>query len=127
MSSLLQVLVATPAHSRLSGPLAYKSESFLPAGTLVRVPLGSRDTLGLVWPGEASAPEAAQIHLGFPTARVAMQQKRTRPGRQLLQHMVLFSGQCRRQSGVRAGRTRVNRVGAFCQFAQQLLAAQIAQ
>ena len=61
MSSLLQVLVATPAHSRLSGPLAYKSEAFLPAGTLVRVPLGSRDTLGLVWPGEPSAPPLAQI------------------------------------------------------------------
>ena len=61
MPALLQVLVATPAHSRLSGPLVYESEHFLPAGTLVRVPLGSRDTLGLVWPGEPAAPPLAQI------------------------------------------------------------------
>ncbi|MFN6059572.1 MAG: hypothetical protein ACK422_04585, partial [Burkholderiales bacterium] len=61
MARLLQVLVATPAHSRLSGPLVYESELVLPPGSLVRVPLGSRDMLGLVWPGEASAPEAAQI------------------------------------------------------------------
>ncbi len=61
MARLLQVLVATPVHSRLSGPLVYESELVLPPGSLVRVPLGSRDMLGLVWPGEASAPEAAQI------------------------------------------------------------------
>ena len=61
MPAFLQVLVATPAHSRLSGPLVYESEYFLPAGTLVRVPLGSRDTLGLVWPGEPAAPPLAQI------------------------------------------------------------------
>jgi primosomal protein N' (replication factor Y) (superfamily II helicase) len=61
MPALLQVLVATPAHSRLSGPLVYESEHFLPAGTLVRVSLGSRDTLGLVWPGEPAAPPLAQI------------------------------------------------------------------
>ena len=61
MPALLQVLVATPAHSRLSGPLVYESEQHLPPGTLVRVPLGSRDTLGLVWPGEPAAPPLAQI------------------------------------------------------------------
>ena len=61
MPALLQVLVATPAHSRLSGPLVYESAQHLPPGTLVRVPLGSRDTLGLVWPGEPAAPPLAQI------------------------------------------------------------------
>ena len=61
MPALLQVLVATPAHSRLSGPLVYEAEHSLPAGTLVRVPLGSRHTLGLVWPGQPSAPPLAQI------------------------------------------------------------------
>ena len=61
MPALVQVLVATPAHSRLSGPLVYEAEHSLPAGTLVRVPLGSRDTLGLVWPGQPSAPPLAQI------------------------------------------------------------------
>ena len=55
MQHLLPVMVATPAHSRISGPLVYQSEQWLPPGTLVRVPLGQRETLGLVWPGQASA------------------------------------------------------------------------
>jgi len=62
MVTFLQVLVATPAHSRLSGPLTYQSEVQLPPGTLVRVPLGSRETLGLVWPGE-TAPAAGTMQI----------------------------------------------------------------
>jgi primosomal protein N' (replication factor Y) (superfamily II helicase) len=46
------VVLATPAHSSLSGPLTYTSESPLASGTLVRVPLGRRETLGIVWPGQ---------------------------------------------------------------------------
>ena len=49
MTSWVQVLVATPAHSALAGPLTYRSESLLSAGTLVRVPLGRREVLGVVW------------------------------------------------------------------------------
>ncbi len=49
MSSLLPVLVQTPAHSQVGGTLSYLSELALPAGTLVRVPLGRRETLGIVW------------------------------------------------------------------------------
>ena len=52
MQQHLSVMVATPAHSRLTGPLLYESEQLLPPGTLVRVPLGQRETLGLVWPGQ---------------------------------------------------------------------------
>jgi len=52
MQQHLSVMVATPAHSRLIGPLLYESEQLLPPGTLVRVPLGQRETLGLVWPGQ---------------------------------------------------------------------------
>ena len=49
MSCRLSVLVQTPAHSGLSGPLTYLSDEALPPGTLVRVPLGTRETLGVVW------------------------------------------------------------------------------
>ena len=57
MSHLLQVLVHTPAHSPLAGPLTYLSEQALGPGTLVRVPLGKRDLLGVVWdaPGDGAA------------------------------------------------------------------------
>ena len=46
----IAVVVATPAHSSVSGPLTYTSESPLVSGTLVRVPLGKREVLGIVWP-----------------------------------------------------------------------------
>ena len=49
MSHRLAVLVATPAHSSISGPLSYRSELPLAPGTLVRVPFGRREVLGLVW------------------------------------------------------------------------------
>jgi primosomal protein N' (replication factor Y) len=44
-----KVVVATPAHSAVAGPLTYRSELPLAPGTLVRVPLGKRDVLGVVW------------------------------------------------------------------------------
>ena len=49
MSCWLQVVVATPAHSAIAGPLTYRSELPLTPGTLVRVPLGKREVLGVVW------------------------------------------------------------------------------
>ncbi len=49
MSHWLNVVVATPAHSAIAGPLTYRSESILTPGTLVRVPLGKREVLGVVW------------------------------------------------------------------------------
>lgn len=49
MSHRLPVVVATPAHSGIRGALSYRSESALPPGTLVRVPLGTREVLGVVW------------------------------------------------------------------------------
>ena len=45
----LHVVVATPAHSAVAGPLTYRSEQPLEPGTLVRVPLGKREVLGVVW------------------------------------------------------------------------------
>ncbi len=57
---LTQVLVHTPAHSQMTGALSYWSQAPLQPGTLVRVPLGQRELLGVVWPGEsAPAPEVA--------------------------------------------------------------------
>ncbi|MDO9195995.1 primosomal protein N' [Rhodoferax sp.] len=54
MTHWLPVLVHTPAHSQVAGPLTYRSELAHAAGTLVRVPLGKREILGVVWdaPGD---------------------------------------------------------------------------
>ena len=49
MPHRLAVVVPTPAHSSLSGPLSYLSELPLAPGALVRVPLGRREVLGVVW------------------------------------------------------------------------------
>jgi primosomal protein N' (replication factor Y) len=49
MSHNLCVIVPTPAHSSVRGPLSYRSELPLAPGTLVRVPLGRREILGIVW------------------------------------------------------------------------------
>ncbi len=49
MSYWLSIVVATPSHSTVAGPLTYRSESLLPPGGLVRVPLGKREVLGVVW------------------------------------------------------------------------------
>jgi primosomal protein N' (replication factor Y) len=49
MTFWISVVVATPAHSGVSGPLTYRSELPLAPGQLVRVPLGRREVLGVVW------------------------------------------------------------------------------
>jgi primosomal protein N' (replication factor Y) len=53
MPVVVRVAVDAPQHSGLSGPLDYASEQALTPGSLVRVPLGKRELLGVVWPGEA--------------------------------------------------------------------------
>ncbi len=63
MTHWLSVLVQTPAHSQVAGPLTYRSELALSPGCLVRVPFGKRETLGVVWdtPQQASTnPIAAE-------------------------------------------------------------------
>ena len=52
----LAVVVPTPAHSSLTSPLSYRSEFPLAAGTLVRVQLGRREVLGVVWDPVAGQP-----------------------------------------------------------------------
>ena len=65
MTHRLTVLVHTPVHSQLAGPLTYLSEVALGAGTLVRVPLGGRELLGVVWDApaesEAGAPQPPKL------------------------------------------------------------------
>ncbi len=53
MMHWLQVVVAAPAYSAIAELLTYRCEQALPPGTLVRVPLGKREVLGVVW-GSAS-------------------------------------------------------------------------
>jgi len=57
----VSVLVHTPAYSQMAGALTYLSDQPLPAGTLVRVPLGQRELLGVVWdtPAADTAPDNA--------------------------------------------------------------------
>jgi primosomal protein N' (replication factor Y) len=49
LGTLTPVLVHTPAYSQMAGALTYLSDHPLPPGTLVRVPLGQRELLGVVW------------------------------------------------------------------------------
>lgn len=57
MAFWLSVVIATPAHSGIGASLTYRSELSLAPGTLVRVPLGSREVLGVVWDCHAEPPE----------------------------------------------------------------------
>ncbi|MDQ3060048.1 MAG: primosomal protein N' [Pseudomonadota bacterium] len=60
MSHWLAVVVAAPAHSAIAGALTYRSPSPLGPGTLVRVPFGRREVLGVVWkvlPGSGDMPQ----------------------------------------------------------------------
>jgi primosomal protein N' (replication factor Y) len=62
MSHRLAVVVPAPAHSSISGPLTYSSELPLAPGTLVRVPLGRREVLGVVWDeGSATSPDRSGV------------------------------------------------------------------
>lgn len=45
----VDVVVTTPAHSGLGDSLTYQAAMPLQVGHLVRVPLGTRETLGIVW------------------------------------------------------------------------------
>lgn len=49
IGSYVHVVVHTPTHSALSPTLLYRSEHELSLGSLVRVPLGKRILLGIVW------------------------------------------------------------------------------
>lgn len=63
MSTVLHVVVPTPAHSTVAEPLSYRSESPLAPGSLLRVPLGRREVCGVAWdaPADAEAPPVEQL------------------------------------------------------------------
>jgi primosomal protein N' (replication factor Y) len=62
MSHRIHVIVPTPAHSALAGPLSYRSEFPLAPGTLARVPLGKREVLGVVW-DEPAGPQDERLEM----------------------------------------------------------------
>ena len=53
-------MVHTPAHSGIGGALTYESDNAPAPGTLVRVPLGSRELLGVVWDEAATHDQSAE-------------------------------------------------------------------
>ncbi len=58
-SHWIEVAVQTPAHSGVGDLLTYRSLVALAPGTLVRVPLGRREVLGVVWHAQVTAPALA--------------------------------------------------------------------
>lgn len=73
MTKRVRIAVETPQHSGLSGPLDYLAgDRAVPAGSVVRVPLGRREVTGIAWPGEPAdeAPdglrEVAQVLASLP-------------------------------------------------------------
>lgn len=69
----IDVAVQTPAHSALGDVLSYGGDAPLPAGTLVRVPLGRREVLGVVWHAEArTAEELAAPDLALKPVAAAL-------------------------------------------------------
>lgn len=62
MNWCIEVAVQTPAHSALGDVLSYAGDVALPAGSLVRVPLGRREVLGVVWGArEAETPAPMEL------------------------------------------------------------------
>ena len=53
----IEVALQTPAHSGMGDLLTYRSPQALQAGQLVRVPLGRREVMGLVWKVDVPAPD----------------------------------------------------------------------
>ncbi|KAF1022432.1 MAG: Primosomal protein N' [Paracidovorax wautersii] len=56
MSVVLPVVVPTPVQSGMGDCLSYRADTPLAPGTLVRVPLGQRELLGIVWDQADAAP-----------------------------------------------------------------------
>ena len=55
----IAVAIDAPQYAGLSSLLTYESEQALAPGTLVRVPLGRREVIGLVWDADFDALDAA--------------------------------------------------------------------
>ncbi|MDR0478236.1 MAG: primosomal protein N', partial [Burkholderiaceae bacterium] len=68
MTFWLDVAVPTPAHSGIGGALTYRHHALLPPGALVRVPLGRREVLGVVWRCTTDAPASEIVARAVPVA-----------------------------------------------------------
>ena len=66
----LAVVVTTPAHSGLGPALTYVHDRALEPGTLVRVPLGKRELLGLVWDAPGLSLEGLEPGQARPVLQV---------------------------------------------------------
>ncbi|OYU74536.1 MAG: primosomal protein N', partial [Burkholderiales bacterium PBB5] len=64
------VAVDAPQHSGLPGALDYLSDLPLPPGTLVQVPLGKRELLGIVWHAPLRAEGEVSAHALRPVGAV---------------------------------------------------------
>ncbi|VTU37496.1 Primosomal protein N' [Variovorax sp. PBL-H6] len=65
MSWRLEIAVQTPAHAALGDLLSYLSPAPVAPGALVRVPLGRREVLGVVW---SAQPAGTQDETAAPAA-----------------------------------------------------------
>jgi primosomal protein N' (replication factor Y) len=64
------VVVPLPAHRALGEHLSYAHPDALPPGTLVRVPLGSRNVLGVVWDCPSQPPASLTPEQAKPVSSV---------------------------------------------------------
>ncbi|MGZ5155316.1 MAG: primosomal protein N' [Caldimonas sp.] len=58
---VVPVVVDAPRHAGMESTLSYRSQHLLAPGTLVRVPLGRRETAGIVWAGDAGGAGDSEI------------------------------------------------------------------
>jgi len=63
MNWRVEVAVQTPAHAALGDLLSYSGAEALAPGTLVRVPLGRREVLGVAWQSRPSTADDAALAL----------------------------------------------------------------
>ena len=69
-TAIVHVALHTPSHSGVGDLLSYTSAQPLPPGTLVRVPLGKREVLGVVWDATEATGELPEGAAMRPVAGV---------------------------------------------------------
>ena len=69
-TAIVHVALHTPSHSGVGDLLSYTSAQPLPPGTLVRVPLGKREVLGVVWDAAEATGELPEGAAMRPVAGV---------------------------------------------------------
>ncbi|MGI4779755.1 MAG: replication restart helicase PriA [Janthinobacterium lividum] len=69
MNWRVDVAVHTPAHAALGHALSYRAAEAIAPGMLVRVPLGKREVLGVVWGCEARGDDVQVDEAGLTTLK----------------------------------------------------------